>query len=236
MQGDGCGRVDGSHCPCCHAAASNSASKFGRAACPPYCSQHPQRSQQVEILHDPLSRPAAGRRAAVLAPHSAHSSLPSIGSHVSGPTCVTDHCPYNKHARHSIGLCVCVNGQECVLTQASLSIVSTNWPIRPGDHFLGWSRPPNVVVHRPASGPAWPAPPTEMPVSQLFQECVSRSFDDGSSANSWEIAATTETSSCVLLNRQQAVQQASRRKGQLRGRIPTLLHAAAKFIPIVGAI
>lgn len=73
----------------------------------------------------------------ILAPHSTD-LVPSndLNSHALGPAFVTRHHPRHKHARHSqLGFVFASRATLCSATGQRLSIVSTNWPIRPEDHL-----------------------------------------------------------------------------------------------------
>lgn len=116
-------------------------------------------ANRFEILHDPLSGPAAMHGAMLqssfLIPQPWSVTLfeqPRLGSNI----CHLPPSTAKARQNLSIGVCVCVKGAHCVpATGQRLPIPSTNWPIRPEYHFsrlvpvAGSGRPPA------SNGPGW---------------------------------------------------------------------------------
>lgn len=123
----------------CHAAAASQPPNLENAATPrlqptrstPPAGRDPPRS----FVRAQLQR--SGAMLKILAPHSTDLVPPNdLSSHALGPAFVTHHHPRHKHARHSqLGFVFASRATLCSATGQRLSIVSTNWPIRPEDHL-----------------------------------------------------------------------------------------------------
>lgn len=123
----------------CHAAAASQPPNLENAATPrlqPTCSTPPAgRDPPRSFVRAQLQR--RGAMLEILAPHSTDLGPPhDLSSHALDPAFVTRHHPRHKHARHSqLGFVFASRATLCSATGQRLSIVSTNWPIRPEDHL-----------------------------------------------------------------------------------------------------